>query len=204
LALKTEGYSDIIVKSIYKKRRMPIMKKLLLCLCLLCFLCAFTYAKKMTILSFNKGEMTDDNNLTEVSLSEENAEKAGDFTLKVDFQAKTPDKTPWIASFKPKKAAWSGFTKTKFIVFNPSDKPVKIGWMIKGAKQTNGPENRKDWEVTLPPGKSEQEVKIVGVNCNDGKSPLDISQIYIWAFWNLEEKPVTIFLGKLWLEDDEK
>jgi len=180
------------------------MRKALMVLAVLALLGSFASAKKMAILNFNKGEMPDDNNACTVSLSEEHGDKEGDFTLKLEFAAKSKDATPWSAVFQPKKAAWSAFTKVKFNVFNPSDKEVKMGWMIKGAKGSNGPENRKDWEVKLPPGKSEQEIKITDVKCNDGTSPLDCSKIYIWAFWNLEEQPMTVFVQKLWLEDDAK
>jgi len=40
---------------------------------------------------------------------------------------------------KPKKGSWKGFKKFKFVIFNPSDKPVKdFGLCLKGAKNSNG------------------------------------------------------------------
>jgi len=55
--------------------------------------------------------------------------------------------------------------------------------MIKGAKGSNGPDNRKDWEVSIKPGRSENEISLVDVKCNDGTSALDVSKVFIWCFW---------------------
>ena len=179
-----------------------MFKKTVMVLAVLALICGVASAKKMAILNFNKGEMTDDNNNTVVSLSEENAEKEGDFTLKIEFAEKA--KGPWAAVFQPKKAAWAAFTKVKLEVFNPDSKDVKFGWMIKGAKGSNGPDNRKDWELIAKPGKNSFEVKITDEKCNDGTSPLDCSKVFIWALWNHEEKPITLYIQKLYLEDDNK
>ena len=154
-------------------------------------------SNKMAILNFNKGEMTDDNNNTIVLLSEENTEKEGDYSLKMEFSERS--KKSWSAVLKPKKDSWSGFTKVKIDVFNPENKDLKLGGMIKGVADT-----RKDWPVTLKPGKNEVEVKIADVFCNDGRTPLDINKISMWAFLNLEERPITVFILKLYLEDDNK
>ncbi|MEI7905191.1 MAG: hypothetical protein WCI43_07245 [Candidatus Firestonebacteria bacterium] len=179
-----------------------MFKKTVMVLALLALVCGAASAKKMAVLNFNKGDMTDDNNNTVVSLSDENSEKAGDFTMKCDFSEKS--KSPWAAVFQPKKATWSGFTKIKLGVFNPGTEDLKFAWMIKGAKMSNGPDNRKDWELTAKPGKNLLEVKLTDVICNDGKSQLDISKIFIWALWNLEEKPVTLYFSKISLEDESK
>ncbi len=180
-------------------------RKLIVLAAVLAMFCGFGAAKKLTLLSFNKGEMADDNSNAQVSLSEENVEKAGDFSMKVEFGAKTATSGSYIAVFKPKKGAWNAYTNAKMIIYNPSDKEVKIGWMIKGAKNTNTPENRKDWPLTLKPGKNDIDIKISGVTCNDEKSILDLSSIFIYGFWNLTmDQPVTVYFSKLYLENSEK
>jgi hypothetical protein len=177
-------------------------RKVLVMITVLCFLAGVASARKMAILSFSKGELADSNYLGEVALEDKYGEKDGDFTMKCDFQEK--EKGSAIGVYQPKKAAWSGFTKVRIVMYNPNDKDVKVGWMIKGAKGTNGPDNRKDWELALKPGRSEHEISIVDVKCNDGASVLDVSKIFIWAFWGLEEKPYTVYVVKLGLENDEK
>ena len=153
-------------------------------------------AKKLNVLNINKGELPDDSTCP-VSLSEENAEKEGEFTMKVEF-----DKAGWCGFFKPKKGSWKGYTKFKLTAFNPSDKAIKeVGVCLKGAKMTNTPENRKDFKVELPVGKSEHTLVFDGVMCNDGKTPLDMSQVYIWNFDNYAEQAVTFFVVKVSVED---
>ena len=77
--------------------------------------------------------------------------------------------------------------------------------MIKGAKMSNGPENRKDWPVKLKPGQNSVEFPLDNVKCNDNTSPLDVSQVFIWAIWNLDDgETQTVFIQKLYLENDEK
>ncbi len=182
-----------------------MIRKLIVLAAVLAMFCGFGVARKLTLLSFNKGEMCDDNSNAQVSLSEENVEKAGDFSMKVDFGPKTGNAGSYIAVYKPKKGAWKGYTNAKMIIFNPSDKEVKIVWMIKGAKMTNTPENRKDWPLTLKPGKNDIDVKIEGVLCNDEKSPLDLSSIFIYGYFNgTDDQAVTVYIAKLYLENTEK
>ncbi|GEM_PF-7072837 len=182
-----------------------MIRKLIVLAAVLAMFCGVGVAKKLTLLSFNKGEMADDNSNAQVSLSEENVEKTGDFSMKVDFGPKTATAGSYIAVFKPKKGAWGAYTNAKMIIYNPSDKEVKIGWMIKGGKNTNTPENRKDWPLTLKPGKNDIDIKIAGVTCNDEKSILDLSSIFIYGFWNLTpDQAVTVYISKLYLENSEK
>ena len=175
------------------------MKKLLFVLLTAVFVLAAqsSNAKALNVLNINKGELPDDTSECQASLSEENALKEGDFTLKVEFA-----KMGWCGQYTPKKASWGGFKKFKFIAFNPSDKPIKdVGVCLKGAKMSNGPENRKDFKLELPVGKSEHSLVYEGAICNDGVSPLDMSKAYIWNFDNYADQKVTFFVVKVWLED---
>ncbi|MEI7905196.1 MAG: hypothetical protein WCI43_07270 [Candidatus Firestonebacteria bacterium] len=158
-------------------------------------------AKKMTVMSFNKGELPDDVFGCESTLSEDNVEKKGDFSLKLTFENKG-----WAGLDKPKKGAWKDYLKCRFIVVNPTDKPLEgFGFMIKGAKMTNTPENRKDWAFTLKPGKNELEVPLVNVLCNDGKSTLDVSRLLRWTFLSTSSEKLEVYVQKVWVEDkDEK
>jgi hypothetical protein len=157
-------------------------------------------AKKMVLLDFNKGEMPTDNINCDVSLAEEHADKEGDFALKVDFKGTEGEGS--CGEFKPKKASWEGFKKVKYIVFNPTGNVIsEFGFSIKGAKMTNEPDNRKDWKVELAPGRNEFTVNLPGNLCNDGKTALDFSRIYIWKFRYYKKTPATIYILKVWLED---
>ena len=159
---------------------------------------AFSYAKKIPLLNFSKGEMPTDNANCSVSLSEEHSDREGDFTLRIDFDGKGEGSA---GEFQPKKGSWAVYKKAKYIVFNPSDKEVEFAFSVKGAKMTNTPENRKDWKIKLPPGRSEQEVSFEGAVCDDGKTPLDISRIFIWKFRYYNSQAATVYVVKVWLED---
>ena len=178
-----------------------MLKRILLSVVMLVVFCGVVSAKKMAILNFNKGEVANMNNACAVSLTEEQAEKSGEFTMKAEFEAKSSDKAPWAAVMGPERASWIAYKTVNVEVFNPGDKEVKFTWMIKGAKGTDGPDNRRDWDIKFPPGKSTQQIKIANEVCNDGKSPLDLKRIYIWAFWAQDEKPVTLYFQKLYLAD---
>ena len=155
-------------------------------------------AKKLTVLSINKGETPDDIKDCECTISEDNVEKTGDFSLLLKFT-----KTGWAGVDKPKKGAWNTYKKVYFNVFNPSDKPVEdFGFMIKGAKMTDTPENRKDWMLTLKPGKNEFSLDLKGQICNDGKSTLDVSRLLRWCFWSHSKTAdITVYVQKIWLEE---
>ncbi len=164
---------------------------------ILMFLAAGAAAKSTMILNVNKGELPDDSNECNVSLTEENVAKEGEFSMKVEF-----NKAGWLGMFKPKKGSWSGFKKLKFIIVNPTDSVIKdVGFCVKGAKMTNTSENRKDFKFEIPAGKKEFTLNLVGEVCNDGKSPLDISQVYIWNFDNYADQKVSFYVQKVWLED---
>ncbi|MEI7905195.1 MAG: hypothetical protein WCI43_07265 [Candidatus Firestonebacteria bacterium] len=175
--------------------------KVFFALALVLALSASASAKKMTIMSFSKGELPDDVKSCECAMSEDNAEKQGDVSLKLSFEGKG-----WAGLDKPKKGAWKDYIKCRFNVFNPTDKPLEgFGFMIKGAKMKDTPDNRKDWNFTLKPGKNELEVPLVGQICNDGKSALDVSRLLRWCFWNNSTDKLEVYVQKIWLEDkDEK
>jgi hypothetical protein len=177
------------------------MKRIVFAVLLTACLALSVHAKKMVCISFNKGEMPDDVNKCECTLTEENVEKTGDTSLKLTLGAHG-----WAGLDKPKKGSWKDFTKCKFVVVNPTDKPIEnIGFMIKGAKMTDTPENRKDWNFTLKPGKNELEVSLVDQKCNDGKSTLDVTRLLRWCFWNnSENEKVEIYVLKVWVVDNEE
>ncbi len=164
---------------------------------ILMFLAVGAAAKSTTILNVNKGELPDDSSECSPSLTEENVAKEGEFSMKVEF-----NKAGWLGMFKPKKGSWTGFKKLKFILVNPSESVIKdVGFCVKGAKMTNTPENRKDFKFEIPAGKKEFTLNLVGEICNDGKSPLDINQVYIWNFCNYTDQKVSFYVQKVWLED---
>lgn len=117
------------------------------------------YAKKLNILNISKGEMPDDSSGCQIALTEEHADKEGEFAIKLVY-----DKRGWAGQINPKKGSWEGFKRLKFIVYNASDKPVKdVGVVLKGAKMSNGPDNRKDFKLEYPAGRSEQELSFVKI-----------------------------------------
>ena len=156
-------------------------------------------AKKQAVLSLGKGELPDDVANCEVTLSEDNVEKTGDFSMLLKFTKKGG----WAGVDKPKKGGRDKFKAIHFNIFNPSDKPVEtLSFMVKGAKMTNTPENRKDWSLSLKPGKNEVKIDLGGQICNDGKTPLDLTRLLRWALWgNSDEPEMIVYIQKIWLED---
>ena len=156
-------------------------------------------AKKQAVLSLGKGELPDDVANCEVTLSEDNVEKTGDFSMLLKFTKKGG----WAGVDKPKKGGWDNFKTININIFNPSSKSVDtLSFMVKGAKMTNTPENRKDWTIPLKPGKNEVKIDLPGQICNDGKTPLDLSRLLRWALWgNSDEPEMTVYIQKIWLED---
>ena len=167
------------------------------------FLClAFSIpgaAKSLDLLDYENNELPSDAVNCEVAFSEEHAEKQDQPALKIDFKLSTADGS--AGEFKPKKNSWKCFKKLKFIAFNPSGNALKsFGFFVKGAKMTNEPDNRKDWKSELPPGRSEHSFNLPGTLCNDGKTPLDYSTIFIWKFRCKEKVPATVYILRAWLE----
>ena len=154
-------------------------------------------AKTMFILNFNRGELPDNSSACASSLSEENAEKEGEVTLKLEFEGRG-----WCGMYLPKKSSWTGFKKLKFVLVNAGETPIKdVGFCVKGARGGGGPDNRKDYKFEIPPGAKEFEFTFYGDLCNDGKSPLDTSKVVIWNFDNYKAQKVSFFVRKLWIED---
>ena len=178
---------------------MAVKRNIMLALMLVLSLSFAAQAKKQTVLSLSKGEMPDDVSNCEVTLSEDNVEKAGDFAMLLKFTKKGG----WAGVDKPKKGGWDKFKAVHINIFNPSDKQVDtLSFMIKGAKLTNTPENRKDWPITLKPGKNEVVIDLTGQICNDGKTPLDLTRLLRWALWSGSEEPeMAVYIQKIWLED---
>ena len=155
-------------------------------------------AKNLTLLAISKGEVPEDNKGCEITISEENGEKQGDFTLLLKYEKKG-----WAAVSKPVKTAWGKYKTVHFNVFNPSDKPIDgIVFMVKGAKMTDAPDNRKDWPLTLKPGKNEVVLQLKNQICADGKSVLDVTRILRWSFYNMSDADgLAIYVQKIWLEE---
>ena len=175
--------------------------RLLLVVCFVFGITVAAFGKTMLPISFKKGELPDDVEKVDFSLSEDNPLKADDVTLKLVMSP-----GGWAGVEKPKKAGWDKFKVLKINVFNPSDKTIEgFSFMIKGGKMTEGDDNRKDWIFSVKPGASVLEVKLdEEITCNDGKSKLDISRLLRWCFWNTSKQKdgeFTIFVQKMVLDD---
>ncbi len=177
---------------------MFLRKKIFAVLALSLVLVCSAQAKKLSLLAISKGEAPDDNKRCEVSLSEDNGDKHGDFTLLLKFEQKG-----WAAVDKPKKGGWSSYKTVHLNIFNPSDKALdSVAFMVKGAKMTETPDNRKDWPLALKPGKNEVVLELKGQICADGKSVLDVSHVLRWAFYNLTDTDgIVIYIQRIWLEE---
>jgi|GEM_PF-6463424 len=148
----------------------------------------------MYILKFDKGEMFSDFDPAQVeaTLSKEHV-KESKVNIKLNFKTKAG-----IGEWKPTRAIWKDFSKVKFWAFNESNEERQLKFVVKGAKQPpNADTNRMDHICKLPPGESEHIIDLKTEKCKDGVSYLDLSNIYLYAFSNPEEKPLTVYISDL-------
>jgi len=153
---------------------------------------SFAARDYMYILKFDKGEMFNDFDpqKVEMSLSKEHA-KDGKVSMKLVFKTNAG-----IGELKPTRAIWTGYSKVKFCIYNDSNEERELVFRVKGAKEPpNAPSNTYDVKLKLPPGESEHTINLTEAVCNDGVSRLDISRIYLYAFSNRSEKPLTIYVS---------
>jgi hypothetical protein len=154
-------------------------------------------AKSMKVLDIDKGEMAEAGSGTAVTMNDEHAEKTGGLSMLFEFPGHG-----YIGQYKPKKAAWAGYKKIKFITFNTGEESIEtVQFFLRGKTMSDGPENSKTWKMVIPPGKKEWEFPMTEQICDDGKSPLDMSVVFQWQFENDGKKPAKFFLYKIWLED---
>ena len=144
----------------------------------------------MNILKFDKGEMFNDFSNASQALSKEHG-KDGKVCMKITYNGKG-----WMGEMNPARKVWSDFSRVQFVIFNDSTSEREIRFTIKGAKEPpNAPENTSSTPLTIPPGESTQTVDLTKIICLDGKSPLDYSKIYIYAFSSRSEEPLTIYIS---------
>ena len=161
-------------------------------------------AKKMYPVNIGKGEIPGDIGSCTASLSEENSGNGKDLSLKIEFKS-----GGWIGEYAPKRGTWTGFKNVKFNAFNPSEKKIKMTFVIKDKNSGD----RKSWAVIpfeLKPGMNEIELKLEGLKTQEGKE-VDLIKLKAWHFsykmfsendW--EEKggdEFTVFISNLRLED---
>ncbi|OGF51253.1 MAG: hypothetical protein A2231_07020 [Candidatus Firestonebacteria bacterium RIFOXYA2_FULL_40_8] len=149
----------------------------------------------MFILKFDKGEMFNDfdPSKVEMGLAKEHMAKGAKVSMKLMFKTKCG-----IGELHPGRAAWGEFTKMTFTVYNDSKEERKMKVIVKGAKEpANGDTNRMDYVCKLPPGESVQTIDLTKEKCKDGTSTLDLSKIYLYAFSNPDEEPLTVYISDL-------
>lgn len=153
---------------------------------------SFAARDYMYILKFDKGEMFNDfdSQKVESSLSREHA-KGSKVSMKLCFKTNAA-----IGELRPSRSIWTGYSKVKFNVFSEENDGRELVFRIKGAKEPpNDPSNTCDIKLKLPPGESEHTIDLTTVKCNDGTSSLDVSKVYLYAFSNKSEKPLTIYIS---------
>jgi hypothetical protein len=159
------------------------------------------YAKKMVVLSVDKGELFEEPNRCEQSITEEHAKK-GNMMIKVvvEDRSKSESDSWWIGGSS--KKIWDGFDLLKFKAFNPQQKPLKLWLHFKFGTSSCTWDKRYCPYVTLKPGENDVEVELMGAATNDG-TPVDWKQkIASYAFTLGPKEAFTFYIGNMWLETE--
>ena len=164
-----------------------------LCLSIILMLQTPSFARDyMEILRFDKGDVFNDG-AGEQALSKQHG-KNGKVCMKITFKEGSEE---WIGELNPGKKAWGNFKYVKFHVFNDEQEERELNFTIKGAKEP--PNDKSNWYekiFKLKPGENDCEIALDSAVCVDGKSKLDYSKIYLYAFrTDKSGKPLTIFIS---------
>jgi len=144
------------------------------------------------ILKFDKGEtFTPHDTFTEASLTKEHATEGEKYRMKITYKGKGS-----VGEFGPTRAFWGDYPKVCFNVFSESPVERNMIFRVKGAKEPlNGPQNTLDAKIKVPSGESVQVIDMTKELCNDGKSLVDASKVYLYGISNREEEPLVIYVG---------
>lgn len=181
------------------------MKKILWILSMVIFIMGLSTigtakVKKLMLVDINKGQMPNEIK-GKASLSEENAPKEGEVTLKIEVGE---DGLFHVGEYSPKKCVWEGFDTFKFDAYNPGKEMIKLHMSLRPFMPF-AYNNRFDADLVIRPGKSTVEVPIAGTVTNDG-TPIDWKKVYHWYIHNpaLLAPGTTLYLGNFRLETEEE
>jgi hypothetical protein len=175
------------MEAVKKFARVPVLLGAMLFFASVCFGRDFLY-----VLKFDKGELFSDFDAQKVSmsLSKEHG-KDGKVCMKIEFKTNSS-----VGEWKPGRNCWDGYSKAVFHVFSEAAEERDLKFRVKGAVEpVNDPKNTFDTIIKIKPGDGDYTVDLAGAVCNDKASKLDIKNIYLYAFTNGAETPLTIYLS---------
>ena len=161
--------------------------------CVVMLLAANAFSRDyMYILKFDKGEMFSDFDAQKVSLSlSKEHGKDGKVCMKIEFKTNSS-----VGEWNPSRKMWSDYSKVAFHIFSEDTEERDLKFRVKGAAQpVNDPKNTFDTVLKIKPGDGDYTVDLSNAVCNDKESKLDTKSIYLYAFTNSSEKPLTIYLS---------
>ncbi len=89
---------------------------------------------------------------------------------------------------------WRPFASIEFEVFNPSQRTIELELTI----PTRSVDTRIDRRFTLKPGKNAVKLDLARLTARNGSAP-DFGSVGRWYIALLEEGPVTLYFGDIWL-----